>query len=69
MSDGDSLKLGDRVRNKNPRYRTAFVIETLEMTKGTEQQGRIGVHYEVDCRHGYVTPANLKKISRHKEAK
>jgi len=68
MSD-EELHVGDRVRNKSPRYHTGFVVETLEMTKGGPQQGRIGVHYEISDRIGWADPRNLKKISRHKEAK
>jgi hypothetical protein len=61
--------MGDRVRNRNPRYRTGFVVETLEMTKGGPNQGRIGVHYEASENVGYADPASLRKISRHKAAK
>jgi hypothetical protein len=68
MTD-DELHVGNRVRNKNPRYRTAFVVETLDMTRGGPEQGRIGVRYEVSGERGYVDPKNLRKISRHKEAK
>lgn len=68
MSDGE-LHVGDRVRNKHPRYRTGFVVATLEMTKYTEYQGLIGVRYEVSEGIGYANPRSLKKISRHKEPK
>lgn len=69
MADDEELHVGNRVRNKNPRYRTAFVMETLEMTRGGPMQGRVGVRYEVSGEMGWVAPANLKKISLHKEPK